>query len=82
MIINKKQADKTITRKLSFVRTWLKEAYDVKLKVKPPRTLGAPTHPHEAYKETDIMQLIGALESKAEEGVSQPKKSAEILNNR
>ena len=65
-MVNQKRAAATITRKLSFVKTWLKQAHDVKIKVKPGRING-PTNPHTAYKEDDILQLIGALESKAEE---------------
>lgn len=60
------QAVNTLKRKLSHVKTWLKQAYKRDVYVKFFRGQAELKRPHEAYRECDVHQLIMRISDRAE----------------
>ena len=49
------------------MKTWLKQAYKVEVVTKFFRGQTEQVNPHHAYKEKDIVELVRALEDRAEQ---------------
>ena len=57
-------ADNTINKKLSHVKTFLKQAYGFEVYVKGKKQSAILQNPHFAYPFKDILQLVDLLEAK------------------
>lgn len=51
----------TMATKLSHVRTYLKEGFDVKVNVKLGKVNKSQKNPHKAYRHDDILELVKQL---------------------